>query len=87
MNGEILLRIVGVSIIRVALIEKLAIYVVWCKTTPNNNCITTICLINYTLKYIKTYRLKHEIMVPVILESVNSYMLAFCMLIYKDILQ
>ena len=28
-------------------------------------CITTICLINYTLKYIKTYGLKHEIMVPV----------------------
>ena len=26
---------------------------------------TTICLINYTLKYIKAYGLKHEIMVPV----------------------
>ena len=36
MNGETLPRIVGVSIIKVALIEKLAIYVVWCITTPNN---------------------------------------------------
>ena len=37
-------------------------------------CITTICLINYTLKYIKTYGLKHEIMVPVTtLEHLHPY--------------
>ena len=32
----------------------------------------------------KAYSLKLEIMVPVIPESVNLFMLPFCMIMYKD---
>ena len=38
MNGETLPRLVGASIIKVALTKKLSIYVVWCITMSPNNC-------------------------------------------------
>ena len=42
MNGETLPRLVGASIIKVALTKKLSIYVVWCITMSPNNCTCVI---------------------------------------------
>ena len=42
MNGETFPRLVGASIIKVALTKKLSIYVVWCITMSPNNCTCVI---------------------------------------------